>query len=84
MSTGQRTIELPVPDELVELCESHGTTPEVVLYGFIADLCQLEGQKDPALNNHGSNERDAVRLWFRLIPWHLYRPRGCESDSPAE
>lgn len=35
------TITLALPDEFLALCASDGVAPELVLRGFIADLCQL-------------------------------------------
>lgn len=73
MSNQQRSIQVPLPDELVQLCEAHGTTPETVLCGFIGDLCQLWGQSNPAMNSRGANERQAAWRWFGLIDWRIYR-----------
>ena len=34
-------LTLELPPEFIELCDRDGVTPELVLTGFIADLCQI-------------------------------------------
>src|SRR3990167_281077 len=36
-----KSIKLALPDEFIALCASDGVAPELVLRGFIADLCEL-------------------------------------------
>ena len=57
-------VELTLPIEFIDLCKESGITPERLLYGFIGDLCSLQHQDNPDLNNHGSDERAAARAWL--------------------
>ena len=53
------TITLALPDEFLALCASDGVTPELVLRGFIADLCQLMSwAADPRTDGYCSNGSD--------------------------
>jgi len=69
------TIELPV--EFIKLCEADGVTPDMVLRGFIADLCRIiswaaEPRAD-GYNSNGSDEREMARAYYRRVgypDWH--------------
>jgi hypothetical protein len=56
-----RNVTLKLPDEFIELCRRDGVTPEVVLCGFTADLCELwNNSSAPRPNsycNNGPEER---------------------------
>jgi len=56
-----RTVTFTLPDEFLELCEEVNQTPEVILRGFIADLCDL--RERPYCTN-GSDERDLAERYF--------------------
>lgn len=62
------TIELDVPPELIELCDACGVRPEVLLRGFIADLCGLQNLRDrpreDGYDSNGSDERMLAQDWF--------------------
>jgi len=63
-----RPIELMVPPELEDLCKERGLSPEEVLRGFIADLCELTSYmvcpREDGYSSNGSDERDHAREWF--------------------
>lgn len=67
------TIELP--PEFVALCERDGVTPEVVLRGFIADLCRLmnyvSAPRADGYSSNGSDERRMAREYYERVgyPW---------------
>jgi hypothetical protein len=61
-------VEIHVPPEFFELCESRGLTPEQVLRGFIADVCGLQNfvvnPREDGFSSHGSDERMYAEQWF--------------------
>lgn len=67
------TITITVPPELVKLAESVGATPQQVIDGFIADLCELPG-------TNGSDERRLAAQWFDRVVW----PGTWDSDTWPE
>lgn len=68
------TITINVPPELAELAASVGATPQEVIEGFIADLCDLPG-------THGSDERDCADAWFNRVLWPLLDYDGEAQDN---
>jgi hypothetical protein len=74
------TIEMAVPPEFSELCESRGLTAEEVLRGFIADLCGLQNEvanpREDGYSSNGSDERRIAGEWFeRAYSEGLFSPR---------
>ncbi len=57
-----------VPMEFVQLAATRGLSPEQVLRGFIADLCELQNYfvlpREDGLSSHGSDERSLAREYF--------------------
>jgi hypothetical protein len=79
------TIELAVPPELSELCESRGLSVAEVLRGFIADLCGLQDSvanpREDGYASNGSDERRLADAWFeRAYPEGLSH-RGADKDE---
>ncbi|APW47595.1 hypothetical protein [Rhodoferax antarcticus] len=69
------TLTLVLPEEFLALCASDGVTPELVLRGFIADLCQImswaaEPRTDGYCSN-GSDERSMAMEYYQRVgyPW---------------
>ena len=66
------TIELPL--EFIRLCRLDKTSPEAIVRGFIADLCDID---DPRRGYvcHGAPRRDLARFYYEQVgyPW-LYKP----------
>jgi hypothetical protein len=80
------TIELAVPPEFSELCESRGMTAEDVLRGFIADLCGLQNYKanprEDGYSSNGSDERTLANDWFeRAYPEGLFSPHAAADED---
>ncbi len=76
MSRPRRIIKLALPPEFIARCAYEGVLPEVVLRGFIADLCDLHGDaENPRTDGyacHGSDERFLAQTYYRMAG---YRPR---------
>jgi hypothetical protein len=72
------TIELP--PEFIALCKQDNVPPEVVLRGFIADLCELTSWVDApradGYSNNGSDERRYAMEYYERVgyPW-LFKPQ---------
>ena len=73
--TKSKTIKLALPEEFIALCASDGVAPDVVLRGFIADLCQIiSWAADPRTDGYcsnGSDERSMAREYYERVgyPW---------------
>jgi hypothetical protein len=75
MPRPRRNITLTLPDEFIALCKEDGVTPEIVLRGFIADLCEImnyiaEPRAD-GYSSNGSDERSMARDYYERVgyPW---------------
>ncbi len=72
----KRNIEFELPPEFIELCECDRTTAEIVLQGFIADLCRIIGggtdRRADDYNSNGSDEREFARAYYDRVgyPFH--------------
>lgn len=75
MKRTSHRVTLLLPDEFVALCRNDGIDPDLVLRGFIADLCGLiSWQSDPrtdGYNSNGSDEREYAAEYYRRVgyPW---------------
>jgi hypothetical protein len=73
--TKSKSIKLALPEEFIALCESDGVTPEQVLRGFIADLCQIMNwvahPRADGYSSNGSDERSMAREYYERVgyPW---------------
>lgn len=70
-------ITLPLPPEFIALCERDQVTPDIVLRGFIADVCALMNwARDPradGYSSNGSDERDMAYAYYERVGypyWH--------------
>lgn len=72
----RRRVELKLPPEFLELCKYDMTTPEIVLEGFIADLCRITGSggqpRGDGYISNGSDEREFARAYYDRVgyPYH--------------
>jgi len=75
MTRRRRTVTIKLPEEFVRLCERDQVKPEVVLRGFIADLCGIVSwASDPRADGYcsnGSDERDYAAAYYDRVgyPW---------------
>lgn len=67
------TVTLVLPREFIELCERDRIAPEVVLRGFIADLCEI----GPQASSQGGDERALAQEYYHRVDYY-YR-----FDDPA-
>ena len=71
----RKSITLVLPDEFIALCASDGVAPELVLRGFIADLCQIMSwaaePRTDGYSSNGSDERSMAMDYYRRVgyPW---------------
>ena len=72
------TVTLVLPREFVALCERDRITPEAVLRGFIADLCDIT-PRPPAGGycSNGADERAMAQEYYHRVDYY-YR-----FDDPA-
>lgn len=70
-----KTVTLALPEEFIALCKSDGVAPELVLRGFIADLCQIiswaAAPRTDGYCSNGSDERSMAMDYYRRVgyPW---------------
>lgn len=75
MPRTRRNLTLTLPDEFIALCRDDGVTPEMVLRGFIADLCGVTSYiaepRADGYSSNGSDERDMARAYYERVgyPW---------------
>ncbi len=75
MPRKNRRLTMQLPPEFVELCEHDGVTPEQVLRGFIADLCELiswaDSPRTDGYSSNGSDERRYAMEYYERVgyPW---------------
>ena len=56
---GMNVLTIALPPELIRLCEGDGVEPQVVLCGFIADLCGIMNwSNNPCADGYSSNGSD--------------------------
>ena len=70
-----KSIKLALPDEFIALCQRDGVPPELVLRGFIADLCELMSwashPRTDGYSSNGSDERSLANEYYERVgyPW---------------
>ena len=69
------TIELP--EEFIELTEADGVTPEIVLRGFIADLCGImnyvAAPRADGYSSNGSDERSMAQDYYERVGYPYWK-----------
>ncbi len=77
MSQRQHRIEITLPLDFLELCDSDIVSPKKVLCDFIADLCDITSQHPEHSTEYlsnGSADRDRARAYYdRIHAWRLAR-----------
>ena len=75
MPRKQTRITLELPPEFIELCNTDGVEPRVVLRGFIADLAGImnwaSNPRADGYSSNGSDERGLAREYYERVgyPW---------------
>ena len=74
-------ITLTLPPEFIELCNTDGVQPRVVLRGFIADLAGIMNwcstPRDDGYSSNGSDERRMAMEYYERVGypgWHKQPP----------
>lgn len=60
------TVTLVLPREFLELCARDRIAPEVVLRGFIADLCET----GPQAGSRGGDERALAQEYYHRVDYY--------------
>ncbi|MCK6432442.1 MAG: hypothetical protein HUU30_20135 [Burkholderiaceae bacterium] len=74
-----KRITIELPPEFIELCRQDNVAPELVLRGFIADLCEIvswcDAPRTDGYASNGSDERRMAREYYERVgyPW-LFKP----------
>lgn len=62
------SLAIQIPPEFVQMCAGRALDPELVLRGFIADLCRLQSYvvnpREDGFSSNGSDERMMAEQWF--------------------
>ena len=73
----KRRVTVELPPEFIQLCERDQVEPELVLRGFIADLCGIinwaRSPRADGYNSNGSDERDMAEAYYERVGyrwWH--------------
>jgi hypothetical protein len=66
-------ITLQLPPEFLALCRRDKATPEAVLRGFIADLCEIRNYvanpRADGYSSNGSDERLLANEYYNRVGW---------------
>ena len=72
-----KIITLELPKEFLELCEADKIEPEVVLRGFIADLCDITSlashPRTDHYNSNGSDERHLAKEYYERVGYPYWK-----------
>jgi hypothetical protein len=65
------TVTLVLPSEFIELCVRDRIAPEVVLRGFIADLCEITSRPQACgYCSHGGDERALAQEYYHRVDYY--------------
>ena len=71
MSRTKRKVTIQLPDEFLDLCAYDMVSPERVLQGFIADLCEIvswaSNPRADQYNSNGSDEREFAKAYYDRV-----------------
>jgi hypothetical protein len=71
----KRIVRIELPEEFISLCARDQVEPEIVLRGFIADLCGImnwmANPRTDGYSSNGSSERDMAQAYYNRVgyPW---------------
>lgn len=67
----KKPVTIELPQEFIDLCQGDGVTPEIVLRGFIADLCCIMNHgttpRADGYSSNGSDERYMAREYYERV-----------------
>ena len=73
MPRRKNRITLELPPEFIALCKADNVSPEVVLRGFIADLCEIiswhSAPRTDGYSSNGSDERRYAMEYYERVGW---------------
>jgi len=73
----KQNINIKLPQEFIELCEEDKVEPEVVLRGFIADLCEImnwaNNPREDGYSSNGSDERRMAREYYERVGYPFWK-----------
>ena len=73
----KQSVTIELPQEFIELCEEDQIEPELVLRGFIADLCEIinwaEDPREDGYSSNGSDERMMARDYYERVGYHYWK-----------
>lgn len=62
---------IELPEEFIHRCQGDGVTPEIVLRGFIADLCGIinwhASPREDGYGSNGSDERSMAQDYYERV-----------------
>lgn len=75
------------PHKFIALCQRDGVSPDVLLRGFIVDLCELMGwAADPCTEGYCSNGSDDRRMameYFERVGYPWWNKSWAKSPNPC-
>jgi len=70
-------LAIELPPEFVDLCERDGVTPEIVLRGFIADVCGImnwaANPRADGYSSNGSDERYMAYAYYERVGYPYWK-----------
>jgi len=73
---GMSELTIALPAEFTRLCKRDGVAPEVVLCGFIADLCGImnwvKHPRPDGYSSNGSDERDLAEQYYERVGYPYF------------
>jgi hypothetical protein len=72
-----KQITIDLPEEFLTLCDEDGIEPEMVLRGFIADLCHIinwaKNPRQDGYSSNGSDERRLAREYYERVGYPYFK-----------
>lgn len=73
----KQSVTIELPQEFIELCEEDQIEPELVLRGFIADLCEIinwaNSPREDGYSSNGSDERMRAREYYERVGYPYWK-----------
>jgi len=77
MRKRKNKITLELPNQFLDLCDHDGVKPDLVLRGFIADLCSVYDWQSGAYKyiTNGSDERHYARAYYDRVGYPYWNQK---------